>query len=243
MLDGIKVLAFDADDTLWLNEPLFRKAERQVADVLSEFGNFEYISDELYKIEFKNMPDYGYGAKAYVLSMIENALNISGGKLSESQIRTILESGRSILHNPATPLPGVEETLAALRDSGRFTMVMLTKGELLDQEHKIERSGLAKYFSHIEIVSNKSQKEYLVLCEKLGVDVTEIMTIGNSFKSDIAPVLELGGWGAYIPSETLWKLEHTEEYDHHRLFRLNSFSDLRQVLLPGPGGDSRTGRV
>ena len=231
MLDGIKVLAFDADDTLWLNEPLFRKAERQVADVLSEFGNFEYISDELYKIEFKNMSDYGYGAKAYVLSMIENALNISGGKLSESQIRTILESGRSILHNPATPLPGVEETLAALRDSGRFTMVMLTKGELLDQEHKIERSGLAKYFSHIEIVSNKSQKEYLVLCEKLGVDVTEMMTIGNSFKSDIAPVLELGGWGAYIPSETLWKLEHTEEYDHHRLFRLNSFSDLRQVLL------------
>ena len=233
MTDGIKVLAFDADDTLWLNEPLFRQAEREVADVLSEYGSFEYISDELYKIEFKNMPDYGFGAKAYVLSMIENALNISGGKLSESQIRTILDSGRAILHNPATPLPGVEETLAALQDSGRYIMAMLTKGELLDQEHKIERSGLGKYFSHIEIVSNKSQKEYLVLCEKLGCHITEMMTIGNSFKSDIAPVLELGGWGAHIPSETLWKLEHTEEYDHHRLFRLSSFSDLQQVLLPG----------
>lgn len=230
-IPGVKVLAFDADDTLWLNEPLFRQAEREVADVLSEFGSFEYISDELYKIEFKNMPDYGFGAKAYVLSMIENALNLSGGNLSGDQIRTILESGRAILHNPATPLPGVEETLAALRDSGRYVLVMLTKGELLDQEHKIERSGLGKYFSHIEIVSNKSQREYLTLCDKLGIRVEELMMVGNSFKSDIAPVLELGGWGVHIPSETLWKLEHTEEYDHPRLFRLNSISDLRQVLL------------
>ena len=112
-------MAFDADDTLWLNEPLFRLAERQVADALSEFGSFDHISDELYKIELKNMPDYGFGAKAYVLSMIENALNLSGGNLSGNQIRTILESGRAILHNPATPLPGVEETLEKLMASGR----------------------------------------------------------------------------------------------------------------------------
>lgn len=225
------MVAFDADDTLWLNEPLFRQAERQVADALSEFGSFDYISDELYKIELKNMPDYGFGAKAYVLSMIENALNLSGGKLSGEQVRTILESGRSILRNPARPLPGVVDTLEKLSASGRCRLVMLTKGELLDQEHKIERSGLGKYFSHIEIVSNKSQREYVVLCEKLGIDVTELMMVGNSFKSDIAPVLELGGWGAHIPSEALWKLEHTEEYDHHRLFRLETFSDLLQVLL------------
>ena len=163
--------------------------------------------------------------------MIENALNLSGGNLSGEQVRTILESGRSILRNPARPLPGVVDTLEKLSASGRYRLVMLTKGELLDQEHKIERSGLGKYFSHIEIVSNKSQREYVVLCEKLGVDVTELMMVGNSFKSDIAPVLELGGWGAHIPSETLWKLEHTEEYDHHRLFRLETFSDLLQVLL------------
>ncbi|MBR5396711.1 MAG: HAD family hydrolase [Bacteroidales bacterium] len=231
MIEGLKVVAFDADDTLWLNEPLFRRAERQVADALSEFGSFDYISDELYKIELKNMPDYGFGAKAYVLSMIENALNLSGGNLSGEQVRTILESGRSILRNPARPLPGVVDTLETLSASGRYKMVMLTKGELLDQEHKIERSGLGKYFSHIEIVSNKSQREYVVLCEKLGVDVTELMMVGNSFKSDIAPVLELGGWGAHIPSETLWKLEHTEEYDHHRLFRLETITELLQVLL------------
>ncbi|MBP5218892.1 MAG: HAD family hydrolase [Bacteroidales bacterium] len=231
MVEGIKVVAFDADDTLWLNEPLFRLAERQVADALSEFGSFDHISDELYKIELKNMPDYGFGAKAYVLSMIENALNLSGGNLSGNQVRTILESGRAILHNPATPLPGVEETLEKLRASGRYVLVMLTKGELLDQEHKIERSGLGKYFSHIEIVSNKSQKEYIALCGKMGIDVKDLMMVGNSFKSDIAPVLELGGWGALIPSESLWKLEHTEEYDHHRLFRLETFSQLLQVLL------------
>ena len=152
------MVAFDADDTLWLNEPLFRQAERQVADALSEFGSFDYISDELYKIELKNMPDYGFGAKAYVLSMIENALNLSGGNLSGEQVRTILESGRSILRNPARPLPGVVDTLEKLSASGRYRLVMLTKGELLDQEHKIERSGLGKYFSHIEIVSNKSQR-------------------------------------------------------------------------------------
>ena len=157
------MVAFDADDTLWLNEPLFRQAERQVADALSEFGSFDYISDELYKIELKNMPDYGFGAKAYVLSMIENALNLSGGNLSGEQVRTILESGRSILRNPARPLPGVVDTLEKLSASGRYRLVMLTKGELLDQEHKIERSGLGKYFSHIEIVSNKSQREYVVL--------------------------------------------------------------------------------
>ena len=232
MIDGIKIVAFDADDTLWMNEPLFRQAERQVADTLSEFGSFEYISDELYKVEFKNMPDYGFGAKAYMLSMVENALNISGGRLSESQVRTILESGRAILHNPATPLPGVVETLEKLVASGRYRLVLLTKGELLDQEHKIERSGLGKYFSHIEIVSNKSQREYLALCEKLGVEISGMMMVGNSFKSDIAPVLELGGWGAHIPAESLWKLEHTEEYDHHRLFRLDTFSQLQPILLP-----------
>ena len=126
MIEGIKVVAFDADDTLWLNEPMFRQAERQVADALSEFGSFDYISDELYKIELKNMPDYGFGAKAYVLSMIENALNLSGGNLSGEQVRTILESGRSILRNPARPLPGVVDTLEKLSASGRYRLVMLS---------------------------------------------------------------------------------------------------------------------
>lgn len=231
MIEGLKVVAFDADDTLWENEPLFRHAERIVAEVLSDFGSFEYISEELYKVEFKNMEDYGFGAKAYTLSMIENAVNLSGGKLTGDQVRFIIESGRAILHNPATPLPGVVETLERLQANGRYRLVMLTKGDLLDQEHKIARSGLGKYFSHIEIVSNKSRKEYLVLCDKLGVTPDQLMMVGNSFKSDIEPVLQLGGWGVHIPFRILWKLEHTEEYEHPRLFKAEMFANLQDILL------------
>lgn len=229
MIEGLKVIAFDADDTLWSNEPLFREAERKVAEKLSEYGDFQYISDELYKIEFKNMEDYGFGAKAYVLSMIENAIKLSGGKVTADKIGFIIESGREILHNPATPLPGVVETLSALQEDGRYTLALLTKGELDVQEKKIERSGLGKYFSHIEIVSNKSQREYMVLCDKLGIGPENLMMVGNSFKSDIEPVLQLGGWGVHIPAETLWKLEHTEEYDHPRLFRANSINDIMNI--------------
>ena len=232
MLTAVKVLAFDADDTLWSNEPLFREAEKKVAEALSDFGDFQYISDELYKVEFKNMGDYGFGAKAYVLSMIENAVNLTGGKLTGDQVMYIIDSGRKILRNPATPLPGVEETLERLSEDGRYKLVLMTKGELLDQERKIARSGLAKYFSLIDIVSNKTQKEYIGLCDRLGISPSELMMIGNSFKSDIEPVLQLEGWGIYIPSETLWKLEHTEEYDHPHLLRAERFSDLQSILIP-----------
>ena len=230
MIEGLKVIAFDADDTLWSNEPLFREAERKVAEKLSEYGDFQYISDELYKIEFKNMEDYGFGAKAYVLSMIENAINLSKGKVTAEQISYIIESGRDILHNPATPLPGVVETLDALKTDGRYTLVLFTKGELDVQEKKIARSGLGKYFSHIEIVSNKTKREYEIRCGKMGIGPESLMMVGNSFESDIEPVLQLGGWGMHIPAETLWKLEHTEEYDHPRLLKVTSFGEILNYI-------------
>lgn len=231
MLDQIKVVAFDADDTLWENEKRFRKAEKLVAEHLSEYGDFDYISSELYKTECANMEDYGFGAKAYILSMVETAVNISKGKVDAGTVKFIIDSGREILHNPAKPFPGVVETLRKLSDSGAYRLVLLTKGELLDQEHKIARSGLAGFFSHIEILSNKSDREYSSLCAKLGIEPGRFMMVGNSFKSDIDPVLRLGGWGVHIPFEVLWKLEHVDEYDHPRLFRLSSIDQLPGVLL------------
>ncbi len=231
MLDQIKVVAFDADDTLWENEKRFRKAEKLVAERLSEYGDFDYISSELYKTECANMEDYGFGAKAYILSMVETAVNISKGKVDAGTVKFIIDSGREILHNPAKPFPGVVETLRKLSDSGAYSLVLLTKGELLDQEHKIARSGLAGFFSHIEILSNKSGREYSSLCAKLGIEPGQFMMVGNSFKSDIDPVLRLGGWGVHIPFEVLWKLEHVDEYDHPRLFRLSSIDQLPGVLL------------
>jgi len=227
----VKVIAIDADDTLWENEPRFREAERKVGEVLSEYIDFPTMSAELYAIEVKNMPDYGYGAMAFTLSMLETATKVSHGKVTGDQVRSIIEIGRELLHNPATPLEGVEETLKALHDSGRYTLICLTKGDLLDQTSKAQRSGLLKYFDRIEVVANKTEKEYSQLIDELGIPASQLMTIGNSFKSDIAPVLKLGGHGIHIPFHIIWELEKTEEFDHHRLTRISTFSQLKDLLL------------
>lgn len=232
-LSGIKVIAFDADDTLWENEPRFREAERKAAEAIREYADFQTISSSLYAVEVKNMPDYGYGAKAFTLSMLENAVKISEGRLSGEQVARIIEAGREILHNPAVPLPGVRETLSELRESGRFTMVVVTKGDLLDQRTKVARSGLSDFFDLVEVVDEKTSNEYLSICSRLGSSPSELLSVGNSFKSDIAPVLEIGGFGAHIPFHVLWQLEKVEEYDHPHLLRLSSIGELPPLLVPG----------
>ncbi len=226
MLEDIKVLAFDADDTLWENESLFREAERKWADVMRDYGSLEELSAKLYETEAANMGDLGYGAKPYLISVLETSVALAGEALTGPMVGEIIAAGREILRNPATPLPGVKDTLEAVRAMGRYRLVLLTKGDLLDQEHKLERSGLAKYFDRIVITSNKSRKEYFDLCETEAVGPASLAMVGNSFKSDIAPVLELGGWGVYVPSKVIWEHERTEEYDHPHLLRLSSISDL-----------------
>lgn len=230
MLEDIKVLAFDADDTLWENESLFREAERKWADVMRDYGSLEELSAKLYETEAANMEDLGYGAKPYLISVLETSVALAGEALTGPMVGEIIAAGREILRNPATPLPGVKDTLEAVRAMGRYRLVLLTKGDLLDQEHKLERSGLAKYFDRIVITSNKSRKEYFDLCETEAVGPASLAMVGNSFKSDIAPVLELGGWGVYVPSKVIWEHERTEEYDHPHLLRLSSISDLLQYL-------------
>lgn len=235
MVPGKRVLAFDADDTLWENEPLFRGAEKKWAELLSDHGTLEELSEALYEVESGNMELLGYGAKAFTLSLFETTLKLTGGKVTGEQVAGILEAGYGLLHNPATPLEGVEETLRILKESGEFYMVLLTKGDLLDQEKKLERSGLAEYFDRVEIVSNKSEKEYYRLCEDLGISTEELTMVGNSLKSDIKPVVDLGGWGIFIPYHITWAHERIDDFEHEKIIRISSFSQLPQVL--------RTGRI
>lgn len=230
MYEDVRTIAFDADDTLWENETLFREAERQWAEVMKDYGSLEELSAILYKREAENMEDLGFGAKPYLISVLETSVALAGDKLTGPMVAKIIAAGRQIMRNPATPLPGVKEALQAIRDKKKYRMVMLTKGDLLDQEHKIARSGLGCFFDRTVITSNKSKKEYLELCQAEGITTENLLMVGNSFKSDIAPVLELGGWGAYVPFKVIWEHEKTEEYEHPRLLKLSALGELLRWL-------------
>lgn len=226
----IKLLAFDADDTLWDCQSHFVEVEREYCDILADWGDAETVSDAFFTLETANMPLMGYGCKAYIISLVENAVKISGGNISADKIGRIVELGKSLLNIDATPLPEVEETLRTLSERKRYKMVMFTKGELLDQENKLRRSGLQKYLDGYEIVSDKTPEAFLSLCRHNGVKSSEMAMVGNSFKSDIDPALAIGARAFHIPFYVMWKLERTGEYDHHRLIRLSHFSELLEYI-------------
>lgn len=223
----IEVIAFDADDTLWDCQSHFADVERRYCGLLADYGDADHIAGELFRTEAANMELLGYGTKAFTLSLVENAVAVSGGRVSATAIGEIVSLGKELLRLPATPLPGVRETLTALR--GR-RLAVFTKGELLDQESKLRRSGLEGYFSHVEIVSDKTTHEYLALCRHLDVAPDRLLMVGNSFRSDIAPALAVGAAAAHIPFHVTWQLEVADEFDHERLVRLRRFSELADIL-------------
>lgn len=226
----IKVIAFDADDTLWENQPYFDEVEEKLCSILSEYGGSGHIREELFRTEMRNMDELGYGAMAFTLSMVETALEVSGNRIPAGKISEIYALGRSLLRIPATPMDGVEETLCMLDSYGAFRLIVITKGDMLDQRRKLERSGLKRFFSHIEIVSDKDENAYRRISDSMGIRPSELLMVGNSFKSDIAPVLQIGGYGAYIPFRSTWQHEQADEYVHPRLFRLERFSELPAAL-------------
>lgn len=226
MKHAVKVIAFDADDTLWSNEPFFQEVERKYTELLSDYGGAEDISAELFKTEMGNLECLGYGAKAFTISMVETALRVSGQKISAEKIQQIILLGKSLLQMPIELLPGVEETLKALKEQGDYRLVVATKGDLLDQERKLQRSGLMPYFNHIEIMSDKTEKEYTRLLQVLQVAPEEFLMIGNSLKSDIKPVLAIGGYGVYIPFEVMWQHEVVDTFDHPRLKQMKNPMEL-----------------
>ncbi len=227
---AVSVVVFDADDTLWDNQSYYEDAEKKFCELMSGYGDAKYVSEELYRTESENMCILGYGAKAFTISLMETALRLGGDTLPASVQSSIVGIGKSLLMIPATPLDGVRDTLEKLRESGRYRLALLTKGDPLDQENKLKRSGLADMFEYVSIVADKTVKEYNDLCSDLNITPGRMAMVGNSFKSDIRPVLEIGGYGIHIPFHVTWLHEKVEEFDHHRLMRLKEISELTCLL-------------
>jgi putative hydrolase of the HAD superfamily len=223
---NIKVIAFDADDTLWVNEPYFQNTEKKFCALMEEFLPQHTLSRELLKIEIENLGLYGYGIKGYILSMIETALKVSDNTISITAIEKIIEFGKELLNEPIELLDDVEEVLATLQK--KYRIVVATKGDLLDQERKLRKSDLSHYFHHIEIMSDKGEDDYKKLIKHLDIHPQEFMMIGNSLKSDIIPVLNIGGHAIHIPYHTTWAHEQVETTLDHINFR--HVAHLKMVL-------------
>jgi putative hydrolase of the HAD superfamily len=230
MKNQIKVIAFDADDTLWVNEPYFRETENQFAGLLEDFMPHHTILAELYKTEIANLPLYGYGIKGFVLSMIETVLRITAGKIEPMVINRAIELGQEMLQKPVELLDGVEEVLKALH--GKYKLVVATKGDLLDQQRKLTKSGLDHYFHHIEIMSDKQERDYQKLIKHLDCKPEEFLMLGNSLKSDVLPVLNIGGHAVHIPFHTTWVHEHIDHtIEHANFYQMESLSEVLPKLM------------
>lgn len=216
-MDNIKVIAFDADDTLFVNETYFDEAERKFCALMEDYLSHQSLSQELFRIQMSNLPLYGYGIKAYILSMLETALCVSDKTLSVDALEKILHIGKELLDKPIELLDGVEETLSALH--GNYKLVVATKGDLLDQRRKLHKSGLGKYFHHIEVMSDKQEADYRDLVKRLEISPSEFFMIGNSLKSDVLPVLGIGGHAVHIPFHTTWVHERIDHEVKHENFR------------------------
>lgn len=213
----IKVIAFDADDTLWVNEPYFLETETKFCQLMEEYLPSHVVAKELFKTEIDNLYLYGYGIKGYILSMIETAVRVSGNTISAALVQKIMDYGKEMLEKPVELIEGVEETLQSLQ--GKYKLVVATKGDLKDQHRKLHDSGLGHYFHHIEVMSDKQQIDYTKLITRLEIEPQEFFMIGNSLKSDVLPVLEIGGHACHIPFHTTWaheQIEHDLDFENFK---------------------------
>ncbi|TPD72064.1 HAD family hydrolase [Flavobacterium microcysteis] len=227
---NIKVIAFDADDTLFVNEPYFQETEEKFCALMQDYLSHQGLSQELFRVEIQNLSLYGYGIKGYILSMIEAAMKISNKTISVDVIEKIIEYGKELLQRPIELLDGVEETLQALH--GKYKLVVATKGDLLDQRRKLHNSGLGHYFHHIEVMSDKQEKDYHDLLNRLEIKPEEFFMIGNSLKSDVLPVLGIGGHAVHIPFHTTWAHEKIDHKVEHKNFKaVDKITEVLPLLL------------
>jgi putative hydrolase of the HAD superfamily len=229
----IELIAFDADDTLWHNETLYADTQTFFTDLMSRhLPNLtaEEIDKVLFQYEIRNLSLYGYGIKSFILSMIETAIEESKGNITPEEIHAIINEGKKMISSEVQLLPHIKEVLKTLSDS--YTLMVITKGDLLDQERKLEKSGLEEYFSYLEVVSNKTDGVYKKIINYHGIDPSTFMMVGNSLKSDILPVLSLGGYAVHIPYHITWEHEIPDELPQvsERFFELENFVDLPELL-------------
>ena len=227
---NLKVIAFDADDTLFINEPYFQETEQKFCALLSDYLSQQGLSQELFRVEIQNLDLYGYGIKGYTLSMIEAAMNISNKTIPIEIIEKIIQYGKELLQKPIELLDGVEETLKALH--GKYKLIVATKGDLKDQQRKLHDSGLGPYFHHIEVMADKQELNYEKLLKRLEINADEFFMIGNSLKSDVLPVLAIGGHAVHIPFHTTWEHEKVNHKVEHPNFKtLEKITDVLPILI------------
>ena len=220
---------FDADDTLWENEQFFRDAEAQFAELLSDYTSPEGVQAMLWRKQEENIPLFGYGSKTYLIGMTDAAMELCGGELPENIYLGIKKIITELAFHEFQLIDGVEETLQALQ--GHYTLVVATKGDLTEQLYKYRLSGLAKYFHHCEVMENKDEKNYLELAAKNNLQPEQILMIGNSVKSDIAPVVNIGGLAFHTPHEVIWVHEIMDMPQSDRIIELNNIREVLDYLL------------
>ncbi|WP_263603068.1 HAD family hydrolase [Chryseobacterium sp. PET-29] len=225
-MNSVHTIAFDADDTLWVNETYFHEAEMAFCELFKDKLPNKTVSEELFTTEMKNLHLYGYGVKGFMLCMMQTAGKLSNEISYRSLAGKIIEIGHDLLQKPVELLDGVAETLDQLKE--RYQLVVATKGDLLDQERKLKKSGLQDYFHHIEIMSDKKTSDYQKLVRHLDCKPEHFLMVGNSIKSDILPVLKMGGYAAHIPYHLTWVHEHHEQKPESEFFM--EFKNIREMI-------------
>jgi len=226
MPSRLTTIGFDADDTLWQNEQFYQMTQARFLEMLKEHTDGEQLPDRLLAVMMRNIKTYGFGIKSFTLSMVETAIEVTDGRAPASVIAEILSAGREMAAHPVDVLPHARETLEAL--AGRYRLVLITKGDLFDQERKIAESGLGDLFQAIEIVSDKNRATYERAFSRHGDGPASSMMIGNSLKSDVLPALAAGSWGVYVPHDLTWAYEHAEAPAGEARFR--EVPDLARIV-------------
>ena len=228
-MSSLTTIGFDADDTLWQNEQFFRLTEQRFAGLLSDFAEPDHLTERLLEAEKRNLAVYGFGIKGFTLSMIETAIQVTGGRVPAEVIEKILAAGREMLSHPVETLPHAKEALERIADSHRI--LLITKGDLFDQERNLAQSGLGELYDGVEIVSDKKRKTYERIFAEHGDGPERAMMVGNSLKSDVVPAIEAGGWGVHVPHELTWVLEHVEpQLDAPRFRAIDNLGELAGLV-------------